>query len=241
MGNEFLLVDASDETGAYYAVVAVSDLSVNDYRLRAQRFETVDEDVPWKLESMSEEVLGVPFLEIRGERPAVIPDLEETGGVVLVTEDELTEIGKVEAVITGHVRMVWGGDGFCWVMNSKNARYLTQYVELEDIERAILGEDYKNPAPAPSLVMLAEQYLGEQCGQCDCYHPAGYTYDCRDDLNRFGAPEHLADLWAAAPSMHTLLADIRQGIQHHLGDSPDNQDISRGRWKYLLERIQITI
>ena len=27
----------------------------------------------------------------------------------------------------------------------------------------------------------------EECGQCDCWHPPGYTGDCRDDSNRWPA------------------------------------------------------
>ena len=224
MGTEFLLVDASDETGAYYALVLIHDYSVSDFRRRAERFHITDADVPWKLESMSEEVVGVPFIEIRGEHADVIPNLETMGGSMLVSEERLAGISKEDVtIIKGHVRMCWGSDGFCWVMNSaKGNRYLTQYVELEDLERAIRGEDYEeSPSEPTSLVMLAEQYLGEQCGQCDCYHPAGYVDDCRDDLNRFGAPEELADLWAAAPGTLQALEQLVRFIETEPGCSSE--------------------
>lgn len=28
-----------------------------------------------------------------------------------------------------------------------------------------------------------------ECGICSCYHPWGFDGDCRDDNNRYGAPE----------------------------------------------------
>jgi hypothetical protein len=32
----------------------------------------------------------------------------------------------------------------------------------------------------------------EECGQCECYHPAGYTGDCRSDINRWPSEECIA-------------------------------------------------
>ena len=29
----------------------------------------------------------------------------------------------------------------------------------------------------------------QECGQCGCYHPQGYTGDCRDDSQRYASPE----------------------------------------------------
>lgn len=32
-----------------------------------------------------------------------------------------------------------------------------------------------------------------ECGICDCLHPWNFDGDCRDDSNRFGAPEEYAE------------------------------------------------
>lgn len=34
----------------------------------------------------------------------------------------------------------------------------------------------------------------EECGQCECYHPAGYTGDCRSDINRWPSDKSIAVL-----------------------------------------------
>lgn len=32
-----------------------------------------------------------------------------------------------------------------------------------------------------------------ECGICGCYHPWDWSGDCRDDANRYGAPEDYAE------------------------------------------------
>jgi len=38
----------------------------------------------------------------------------------------------------------------------------------------------------------------EECGCCDCYHPASYTGDCRSDINRWPSDACVAALTGGA-------------------------------------------
>ena len=77
-----------------------------------------------------------------------------------------------------------------------------------------------------TLLTLAEQSLVE-CGICDCWHPQDFSGDCRDDSNRFGAPEDLADLWAAAPKLLGACKSALRALQENLAPGPmDGEQIA---------------
>ena len=38
-----------------------------------------------------------------------------------------------------------------------------------------------------------------ECGICNCYHPWSFDGDCRDDDNRYGAPEDYAEKHGIEP------------------------------------------
>ena len=38
-----------------------------------------------------------------------------------------------------------------------------------------------------------------ECGICSCYHPWDWDGDCREDENRFGDPEELAEKLGISP------------------------------------------
>lgn len=39
----------------------------------------------------------------------------------------------------------------------------------------------------------------KQCGSCNCYHPFGFSGDCRDDENRYAAPEDAQERHPGVP------------------------------------------
>ena len=202
--TEYLAVDASDESGTYYALIPITDHFKTNMAARITCFWDARKGTAPNLDSMSEEYSGAIFILFSKDIFKLFDALnsrseDSHGKFVFVPKGTITDDSVT--TIEGRITMSWGACGFCWGLASNAGdRYLTSYVELGQILRAIPFR-----TRVTSLVMPAERYLGEQCGQCDCYHPAGYTGDCRDDLNRFGAPEELADLWAAAPKMRALL------------------------------------
>lgn len=69
----------------------------------------------------------------------------------------------------------------------------------------------------------AEEYL-EPCGSCICYHPVGFSGDCRDDSNRFASPEDLVSIWLAAPK---LLWTLKQICREYRNDTDDGEALGR--------------
>ena len=63
-----------------------------------------------------------------------------------------------------------------------------------------MNTDTRESMLSRSLQEVAEEYLVE-CGCCGSYHLDWFSGDCRDDSNRFGPPEDLANLWKAAPGL----------------------------------------
>lgn len=46
---------------------------------------------------------------------------------------------------------------------------------------------------APELTIRKGFHYIESCGQCGCWHPEGYTGDCRSDANRYSDYENYAE------------------------------------------------
>ena len=45
----------------------------------------------------------------------------------------------------------------------------------------------------------------EECGQCECYHPAGYTKDCRSDINRWPSDASIAAMDGKAETKNQVV------------------------------------
>lgn len=56
----------------------------------------------------------------------------------------------------------------------------------------------------------AANYYLEDCGSCGACHPVDFHGDCRDDINRIGAPEDLVTMWQTAPELLKACKEIAE-------------------------------
>jgi hypothetical protein len=144
---------------------------------------------------------------------------QEAGGVVsqIRPGDRVTITTSHGQEMTGRAVM-YNAQQQCWVLNMGGKHGTPGIADETNIVKVRKAPSKRAANPAGLFVgnkaweSVPPQRSGyyeenppddwEECGQCECYHPAGFTGDCRDDINRWPSDESIAAMTTQAPNEH---------------------------------------